>query len=129
MKTIIKIYTVAILALVLSSSCFSQESQVYSDSEIMKLSNYIKDLEKRNGVALKSNSNHITSVVDNNIQQNDEFSPKTYENSSKNYYDNYEVIKLANYIKHLESMLLDVATQTNNTADEILSYAEFISRK
>jgi predicted PolB exonuclease-like 3'-5' exonuclease len=129
MKTIIKIYTVAILALVLSSSCFSQESQVYSDSEIMKLSNYIKDLEKRNGIDLQSNFNNITSVVDNNIQQKGEFSSKTYENSSKNCYDNYEVIKLANYIKQLESMQLNVATQINNTADEILSYAEFISRK
>ncbi len=63
----------------------------FTDSELIKLANYIKTLEKGNQIIRKTDT-------ENSIAKND-----VRSNVEKNYFTDSEIIKLVYYIQYLET--------------------------
>lgn len=84
-------------------SCFSQTSDSlnpYSDKEILKLSNLIYELEKKDSLIRASDPNHFALKDSNTVV--DKTLLKDLINDSIHLYTGQEVIKLSNYIYELE---------------------------
>ena len=104
-----KIFFLVLFTLQFSLFCFSQTDTLhhYTDAEILKLSNYVKELESKVPLA------NLSASDKENKAQIAGFFMKT----PHSYTDN-EVIKLAAYIKHLENP----TSFAGNTPSDSLTY-------
>lgn len=104
-----KIIFLVLFTLQFSLFCFSQSDTLhhYTDEEILKLSNYVKELESKVSLASLSESDK------ENRAQIAGFFVKTPHS-----YTNNEILKLAAYIKHLENPTALVG----NTPSDSLTY-------
>lgn len=99
-----KTFFLIIFALQFSLACFSQDSlHHYTDPEIIKLANYIKDLEKRTAAYSASHPNDIFVVNIANSAEEKAILTDLLKDSLHRYNDR-QIIKIANYIKHLEKL-------------------------
>lgn len=117
-----KIIFLVLFTLKFSLFCFSQADTLhhYTDEEILKLSNYVKELESKVSLASLSESDK------ENRAQIAGFFVKTPHS-----YTNNEILKLAAYIKHLENPTALVGNTPSDsltyyTNPEIAKFAKYI---
>lgn len=117
-----KIIFLVLFTLQFSLFCFSQSDTLhhYTDEEILKISNYVKELESKVSLASLSESDK------ENRAQIAGFFIKTPHS-----YTNNEILKLAAYIKHLENPTAFVGNTPSDsltyyTNPEIAKFAKYI---
>lgn len=117
-----KIFFLIVFTLQFSLFCFSQTDTLhhYTDSEILKLSNYVKELESK-----RASTNLSESEISDKHRIADLFEKTPHD------YTDAEIIKLAGYIKHLENPILaagniPVDSLTYYTNPEIEKFAGYI---
>ena len=88
----------------LSLVCFSQDSlHHYTDPEVIKLANYIKNLEKKAAFYIATHPNDVF-VVNNAKSAEEKAVLSDLIRDSLHSYNDRQVIKIANYIKYLEKL-------------------------
>lgn len=100
-----KIYFLIVFSLQLSLAAFAQQDTThrYTDAEIIKLSGYIKNLEQRTAAYSAAHPNDVfVNNVANSAQER--LILTNILTDSLHRYNDAQVIKLANYIKHLEKL-------------------------
>ncbi|MES2397285.1 MAG: hypothetical protein V4549_14845 [Bacteroidota bacterium] len=117
-----KIIFLVLFTLQFSLFCFSQSDTLhhYTDEEILKISNYVKELESKVSLASLSESDK------ENRAQIAGFFIKTPHS-----YTNNEILKLAAYIKHLENPTSFIGNSPSDsltyyTNPEIAKFAKYI---
>lgn len=98
-------YILLVLALQLSSKGFAQRDTLnhYTDAEITKLVKYIKNLEERTAAYLvKHPDASFVNTGGRTAQEQLELNDLIHDSTHR--YNDAQIIKLANYIKHLEKL-------------------------
>lgn len=111
------------LALQLSSSGFSQTSQSeYTDSEIIELANYVKNLETIIASFNQQGFNRVRATINKRNKKSCRVHIIVNNNNKTGCDAERDVIKLANYIKYLKKMenqnTIVCGTSTNTQASE-----------
>jgi len=99
-----KVFFLLVFTLQFSWICFSQDTlHRYTDPEVIKLADYIKDLEKRTAEYSASHPNDVFVVnVAKSVEEKQILT--TIINDSLHRYNDSQVIKIAKYIQHLEKL-------------------------
>ncbi len=102
-----KLYFLTLFSLQLALAGFSQVLQDtthhYTDAEVMKLANYIKNLEQKTATYSAAHPNDaFVNIVANSTQEKMILTNLVAD--SLHRYNDAQVIKLARYIKHLEKL-------------------------
>jgi outer membrane protein OmpA-like peptidoglycan-associated protein len=98
-------YILLVLALQLSSKGFAQRDTLnhYTDAEITKLVKYIKNLEERTAAYLVRHPDaSFVNTGGRTAQEQLELNDLIHDSTHR--YNDAQIIKLANYIKHLEKL-------------------------
>jgi outer membrane protein OmpA-like peptidoglycan-associated protein len=96
-----KIYFLIVFSLQVSFSCFSQDTLFrYTDAEVIKLANHVKELEKR--TSAYSATQYNAPSVENNAAERQILADLLSD--SLHRYTDRNVIKLARYIRNLEKL-------------------------
>lgn len=99
-----KIFFLIVFTAQYSLTCFSQDSiHHFTDPEVIKLANYIKNLEKKAAFYIATHPDDV--FVVNNAKTAEE-KAVLYDliKDSLNSYNDKQVIRIANYIKYLERL-------------------------
>lgn len=84
--------------------CFSQDSlHHYTDPEVIKLADYIKNLEKKAAFYIATHPNDVF-VVNNSKSAEEKAVLSDLIRDSLHTYNDKQVIRIANYIKYLERL-------------------------
>lgn len=118
-----KIFFLLIFTSLFSPFCFSQSDDTihqYTDAEILKLSNYVKELEAKEPLQNLSD-----------LEKADRAQIAEFFTRIPHSYSNSEIIKLAGYIKHLENpaafpSIASADSLTRYTNPEIAKFAKYI---
>jgi len=120
-----KIFFLVVFILPFSFACFSQDSlHRYTDQEVIKLANYIKDLESRTASYSASHPKDVfVEIVTNNKEEKVILSDIIKD--SLHRYNDSQVIKLSRYIKHLEKLdslnTFAIAMEAKKRADDSIA--------
>ncbi|MES2139017.1 MAG: OmpA family protein [Bacteroidota bacterium] len=99
-----KIFFLIVYAIQYSLTCFSQDSlHHYTDPEVIKLANHIKNLEKKAAFYIATHPDDIF-VVNNGKNAEEKAILSDLIRDSLHSYNDKQVIRIANYIKYLEKL-------------------------
>lgn len=99
-----KIFFLIVFSIQFSLTCFSQDSlHRYTDPEVIKLANYIKNLEKKAAFYIATHPNDVF-VVNNSKSAEEKAVLSDLIRDSLHTYNDKQVIRIANYIKYLERL-------------------------
>lgn len=93
----------AIIAFTSNAQMAQDDRHRYTNAEVIKLANYVKGLEQKVGPYVASHPNNkFVNIVENSAEEK-QIIPKLISDSM-HWYNDAQVVKLARYIKYLETL-------------------------